>query len=195
MAEEGHKRGAIDFASQVLNVKKSGATHVVLWTVLRESAAILKKAHELDWAPEFLGWYGIADARLVELAGNAAANLHIVNLVDIDSDDPRVRTYLDAVERYDPEHSPGFYHGGGFVIGQAFVEALERAGRDLTREKLIEALETFDHWDQNAWGIPLTYGPGLRGGSAAKTFFSKVDVEKGKLVRVTEDTVFEMPDL
>lgn len=195
VAEEGHKRGAIDFSSQVLNVKKAGATHVVLWTVLRESAAILKKAQELDWAPEFIGWYAIADPRFVELVGDAADNLHIVNIFDVDSDDPRVRDYLDTVERFDPEHTPGFYHAGGFSGAQIFVEALERAGRDVTREKLIEALETFDKWDQNATGRLVTYGPGIRGGSAAVTFISKVDREKGKLVRVTEDKIFEVPEL
>ena len=34
VAEEGHKRGAIDFSSQVLNLKKAGATHVFLWTIV-----------------------------------------------------------------------------------------------------------------------------------------------------------------
>jgi branched-chain amino acid transport system substrate-binding protein len=192
VAEEGYKPGAIDFSSQVLNLKKAGATHVVLWTVLRESAAILKKAQELDWAPEFLGWFAIADPRFVELAGDAAAHLHIVNQFDPDSDDLRVSVYRDALERYDSGHKPGFYHAGGFSLGQIFVEALERAGRDLTREKLIEAFETFDHWDQNVFGMPVTYGPGLRGGSVAKTFISRI--EQRKLVRVTEDTIFEMPE-
>jgi branched-chain amino acid transport system substrate-binding protein len=194
VAEEGYKRGAIDFSSQVLNLKKAGATHVVLWTTLRESAAVLKKAQELDWTPEFLGWFVVADPRFVELAGDAAAHLHIVNLFDLDSDDPRIRVYRDAIDQYDPGHKPGFYHAGGFSLGQIFVEALERAGRDLTREKLIDALETFDRWDQDVLGRPVTYGPGLRGGSVAKTFISKVDLEQGKLVRVTEDTVFEMPE-
>jgi branched-chain amino acid transport system substrate-binding protein len=175
-------------------VKRSGATHVVLWTLLRETAAILKKANEFGWMPEFLSWFAQADPRLLELAGDAAANLQIANIMDLDSDDPRFQVYLDALDRFDPDHAPGFYHGGGFVAAQVFVEALERTGRDLTRDKFIEALETFDHWDDNAFGQPFTYGHGLRGGSTAKTFFSRVDVEQGKLVRVTEDKVFEMPE-
>ena len=193
VAEEGHKRGAIDFSSQVLNVKRSGATHVVLWTVLRETAAILKRAQELSWEPEFLSWYAVADPRLLELAGDAAANLQIVNLMDLNSDDSRLRVYLDAVHHLDPDHPPGFYHAMGFATAQMFVEALKRAGRDLTRDRFIEALETFDHWDDNAFGLPVTYGPGLRGGSTTKTFFSRVDVGRCRFVRVTEDKVFEMP--
>jgi branched-chain amino acid transport system substrate-binding protein len=102
VAEEGHKRGAIDFSSQVLNVKRSGATHVVLWTLLRETAAILKKANEFGWMPEFLSWFAQADPRLLELAGDAAANLQIANIMDLDSDDPRFQVYLDALDRCRP---------------------------------------------------------------------------------------------
>lgn len=193
VAEEGHRRGAIEFSSQVLNVREAGASHVVLWTLLRETAAILKKAEELDWAPQFLSWYVAADHRMVELAGSAAADLQLVSLVDFESDDARLRVYLDALDRYDSEHTPGFYHAGGFTMAQLFVEALTRAGRDLTREKLVDALETFDGWDDNAVGLPFTYGPGLRGGSVSKSFIAGVDIEQGKIVRLTEDMMFEMP--
>ena len=130
----------------------------------------------------------------MELAGDSTANVHLVTITDFESDDPRVRTYLDTKEQYDPGHPAGFYHAGGYAVGEIFVEALERAGRDLNREKLIAALETFEGWDANAWRLPLTYAPGVRGGSAATTYVSKVDFEQGKLVRATEDAVFEMPD-
>ena len=195
VAEEGHKRGAIDFASKVLNVKKAGATHVVLWTLLRESAAILKEAKKLGWAPEFLAWYGVADDRIVELASDAAENLHVLSPFDFESEHPQIREYMEVRERYDPEHRLGTYHGFGYAAAQILIEALERAGRDLNREKLVEALETFDRWDDNLYGHPFTYTPGVRGGTAAKTFFTKADLARGKLVRVTEDAVFQMPDL
>jgi branched-chain amino acid transport system substrate-binding protein len=194
VAEEPHERGAVEFGSQVLNLRRAGATHVILWTVLRESAAILQEAHTLEWDPHFIGWFGFADDRIVELAGEAAANLEVLSLFDPEREDPAMTEYLDALARDQPDHRIGFYHAGGFGLGQMFVEALRRAGPDLTREKLIEALETFDHWDQNVWGHPYTYGPGLRGGSVARTFFARPDVEKGRLVRETEDILFEMPD-
>jgi len=195
VAEESHKRGAVEFGSQVLNLKKAGATHVLLWTILRESAAILEEAKSLEWSPEFIGWFGFADDRVVELAGDAAKNLHVLSLFDVNSDDASVKEYLEARERHQPDHRAGFYHAGGFSLAQVVVEALERSGRDVTRENLVEALETFDRWDDNAWGHPFTYGPNVRGGSAAKVFFAKADVEKGTLVRITPDRLFEMPDL
>ena len=73
------------------------------------------------------------------------------------------------------------------------MEGLERAGRDLNRVNLVEALETFDAWDENAYGMPMTFGPGLRGGLDIKVYFAEPDVEQVKLVRASENIFFEMP--
>jgi len=195
VAEAGHKRGAIDFGTQVLNLREAGATHVVLWTVFRETAAILKEAHVLGWSPEFFGWFAIADDRIVEFTGDASRNLHVLNILDLESDSAQMKTYRGLVDKHDPDRRITLFHAGGYAWSQVLGEGLRRAGRDLTREKLVEAMETFEGWDDNLIGQPFTYGPGRRGGSSSKTFFMKVDLEKGKLVRVTEDKVFEMPEL
>ncbi|MFO0767056.1 MAG: hypothetical protein U0231_09740 [Nitrospiraceae bacterium] len=47
------------------------------------------------------------------------------------------------------------------IAGVAFLEALKRAGRDLSRLALIGSLETFANQDEGA-GIPLSFGPGRR---------------------------------
>ena len=70
------------------------------------------------------------------------------------------------------------------------VEGLKRAGRDLTREKLVEAMETFNGWQEHM-GPPVTYGPNLRGGSNTAAFVMKADVEKKILVRATDWIQFE----
>jgi branched-chain amino acid transport system substrate-binding protein len=104
-----------------------------------------------------------------------------------------MNAYLEALRRYAPDKEPAYYHAAGFAEAQILVEALERAGRDLTREKLVAAAETFDGWDENAYGMPVTYGPGLRGGLDIKVFFKKADVEQGKLVRASDNILFEIP--
>ena len=195
VAEAGHKRGAIDFGSQVLNVREAGATHVVLWTALRESAAILKEADGLGWSPEFFGWFVVADDRIVEFTGDASRNLHVLNFIDMESDSVQMTTYRELVGKNDPGRRITPYHAAGYGYAQLLAEGLRRAGIDLTREKLVEALETLEGWDDNLIGQPFTYSSGRRGGSASKTFFMKVDLEKGKLVRVTQSKVFEMPEL
>lgn len=193
VAEEGHSRGTVDFSSQVLNLRRAGVTHVALFTMLRETAAIAREMRQLDWTPELVAFNVVADDRLVELAGEAAENLHVLSVLDFRSEGDQIRRYLELIEEYTPNQRPGPYHAYGYMIAQVLVEGLRRAGPEPTREKLVEALESFDGWDENVARHPITYGPEIRGGGAARAFFQSPDVARGRLVREAPDFIFEGP--
>ncbi|MDB0573173.1 ABC transporter substrate-binding protein [Ralstonia solanacearum] len=52
----------------------------------------------------------------------------------------------------------------GYVAARAFVEGLRRAGRDLTRDKFIRALEAMNHYDMD--GFMLNFTPSNHLGSS-----------------------------
>jgi branched-chain amino acid transport system substrate-binding protein len=193
VAEESYKRGATDFSTQVLNLKRANATHVILWTVLRETAAVLKEARQLDWHPVFLGNTTIADDKLVQLAGEAAENLRILSNLNLSSDTDQMKLYRELIARYDPGRALQYYHAAGYTFAQFQVEILQHAGRDLNREKLVTAAESFRGWDENLAHLPITYGPGLRGGSIGQVYLARADVEQKRFVYDNEPTRFEMP--
>jgi ABC-type branched-subunit amino acid transport system substrate-binding protein len=68
---------------------------------------------------------------------------------------PTVVFYLTTLKRYFPEAQASFVSFEGFVDALVLVEGLKRAGRDLNREKLIEAIESIKDKD-------LGLGPLLR---------------------------------
>lgn len=70
------------------------------------------------------------------------------------------------------------------------VEGLRRAGRDLTREKLVEALETLHEWDGSLLP-PVTYGPGQHGGQSAAAFMMRADLERKAMVRSSDWVHYE----
>ncbi len=185
VAEEGYKRGAIDFSTQTLNIKKADPTHVVLLTINREAAAIMKEAHQAGWKPQFIGWVPSTDDKTVELAGRAAEGFLGLGIVDLASDAKPMQLYRDLLAQYAPNERPSIYHTVAFGIAQTLVEGLQRAGRDLTREKLVEALETLDHWDGSVLP-PITYGPNLRGGNFSSAFMKKADVKNKRMVRTSD---------
>ena len=193
VAEEAHPRGIMDFSSTVLNMKRADPTHVILWTVLRETAAVVKEAHQLGWEPVFLGNHTAAGDQLVELAPEALRDVDALFVTPWDPMSPEMIPYLELLEKHAPDREPAYYHVAGFAQAQGLVEALERAGRNLTREKLVEALETFEGWDENLLGIPITYGPEERGGFDIEVYFAKADVEEGRLVRASDDIYFRIP--
>ena len=45
----------------------------------------------------------------------------------------------------------------GYQKAALFVEALQRAGRKLTRDSLLKAIESIKDWDPG-WGLKYSYG-------------------------------------
>lgn len=195
VAEERYKRGAVDFSTQALRLRQAAPTHVLLFTVTRETAAILEEAHHLDWHPRFFGAIPASEDKIIELAGEAASDYMALNTGDYRSDPLATQEafYFGVLKEYDPERSYYNYHGFGFGIGQLLVEGLRRAGPDLTREKLVEAMESFDNW-RDMVGAPVSYGPGLRGGRFTAAFLLRADVARGMMVRATDWLDFEKPE-
>ncbi|MCA1636630.1 MAG: ABC transporter substrate-binding protein, partial [Acidobacteria bacterium] len=69
-----------------------------------------------------------------------------------------------------------------FAAAKVFVESLKRAGRDLTREKLVAALEGF--YDYETGVTPrITFGPNRRVGAAGASIVT-IDPEKKEFTMV-----------
>jgi len=68
-----------------------------------------------------------------------------------------VKLYREHLQKYFPKNEPNRYSLSGYVAGMLFAEAAKRAGRNLTRDGLVAALETFKGFDT---GIlpPITIG-------------------------------------
>jgi branched-chain amino acid transport system substrate-binding protein len=192
VAEESYKKGAVDFSTQVLNLRQADPTHVVLWTVYRETAAVLKEAQMAGWHPQFIGGIPVADTKTLELAGAEAEGLLALQCIDFGSQGAPMRQYRELLEKHTPGQQSRFFHAAGFWSVQVLVEGLQRAGRELTREKLVEAMERFENWDGSI-GPPLTYGPNLRGGKNTSAFLVRADVANKTFVRATDWIRFERP--
>ena len=54
---------------------------------------------------------------------------------------PAVKEYLVSMNRYYLTVKPGFVSLEGYLATKVFVEALRRAGKNLTREGFIDAVE------------------------------------------------------
>ena len=186
VGEESYKRSSIDFSSQVLNLKSKKPTHVILFTVYREAAAILKKANQIGLDAIFIGNNPVADAKVIELAGQDAKNLQVLNTMDFWAETPteQLRSYNNLMQQYDPGRKATLLHSIGYSIAQVLVEGLERAGRALTREKLVLALESFQQFETVV--TTFTYGPSTRGGSLDRAFILQALPEEGRFERITD---------
>jgi branched-chain amino acid transport system substrate-binding protein len=75
---------------------------------------------------------------------------------------PLVSEYQKTMKQYAPNEPFSFSTLEGFVAGKITVEALKRAGRNPTREKVLKALNTMGELDLG--GVYVNYSPESRRG-------------------------------
>jgi len=181
VAEERFKRGAVDFSPQLQRLRGAGAEIIVLCTVIRETAAVLKEVKNMGWPVQVIGPSATSDPVVLRLAGEAGEGYISMSISELlTSNHPGVKLYREVHDRYDPKHKMGAYNQLGFEAAMVFVEGLRLAGKELTRENLIHGLEKMK--DFNAMGLSLTFGPDDREGGTSAFF---IKGEKGVFVPLT----------
>jgi ABC-type branched-subunit amino acid transport system substrate-binding protein len=142
-------RNTTNVDAGVKAVMASKAEAVILAGPYGPVAEIVKSAHAAGWHPVFLTVSFVGTEEFVKLAGADAEGTIITQVVPPyeRTDFPTVALYRDNLGRYYPGTPPSFVSLEGFVDAMVLVEGLKRAGKDLTREKLITAIESIHNHD------------------------------------------------
>lgn len=121
--------------------------------------------------------FTLGDPGIAKMGGEAWEGVVSGLLVKIPSLFPESKKWFDRITKINPElkRTPVFTTLG-IWIGMIVEEGLKRAGRKLTREKFIEALETLKNFETPV-GFSITWNKKRRHG--ANTIYM-VEVEKGR---------------
>ena len=125
-------------------------------------AAVVKKAHAEGWHPQFLTVSFVGTEEFIKEAGADADDTIITQVVPPydRTDYATVALYRKQLGKYYPEQKPSFASFEGFVDAMVLVEGLKRAGKDLTREKLISAIESIHEMNVGMGSkLVLDYSP------------------------------------
>jgi branched-chain amino acid transport system substrate-binding protein len=154
-----------DLSSHVMRLRQAGAEGVLLWVLPRQAAIMLGAASNLSFKPQWFASTTLSDmAMMHEVTNGLWSGVTFASLGNPwDTSDPTVQRYREAFEKRHPDIKWGAFPSAGFLFAEPLVEGLRRAGRDLTREKLIEALETLDGFQ--GIGPAMTFGPDRRQGA------------------------------
>lgn len=162
-AATSYKRGATDFSSQIAKLKKADVQVVVLATVIRETVGALKEAKKIGWKVDMCGM-SPAFTKYVPLlcmkAGFSADGFYCVGQTPMVYKDSNLKTVQDwwkkHVEWFGKD--PDLPTTAGYAGVHYFAIAAQKVGPDLTREKLIDVMETFrDVPDEIFGGPPYTF--------------------------------------
>ena len=183
-AAEPVKRGVTDVSAQIAKLQAASPQVTFLVLTPGPGAQALKERQKIGWTETVMVSSGpLTDEKYLGLAGDAAEGVEGLSLWPdpLTSELPGVKAYRAAMQKYFDKNEPNRYSLSGYVAAMLFAEGAKRAGRTLTRETLIGALENVRNFDT---GIlpPLTIGADHE--TQRQGFW--VRVEKGRFKPLTD---------
>jgi ABC-type branched-subunit amino acid transport system substrate-binding protein len=154
-------RNTLDVGKGLADIKPSNPEAVVMVGPYAPLAEFVKRARAERLSALLLTVSFVGTEAFAKAAGKDGNGVVITQVVPppTGKDLPGVSQYQAALRRYVPDATPNFVSLEGFVNAMVYVEALKRAGRDLTRDKFLAALESIRDLDVGV-GMKVSYAQG-----------------------------------
>jgi branched-chain amino acid transport system substrate-binding protein len=161
----GYKRNSADVEEAVSKMKKAGAhaRAVVMVATYKAAARFIERmrdtGHDLVFTNvSFVGSNALGE-ELAQLGARYAEGVIVTQVVPPPaSRATAIMKYREQLARFAPGEKPDYISLEGWVAARLLVEGLLRAGKEVTPESLIDALEQVKQLDIGI-GVPLTFGP------------------------------------
>ena len=174
-----YKKGQVDFSSEMLKVKQSGAEILLAGGVIAENVAMTKELERLAYKiPVGMTYVGRVPA-LLKLMGTSGENLYSVDFVVLE-DTPRGKALLDKAKQYlseDDLKKLNRYTYTGYAGARTMIEAIRRCGKTLTWDCTNKELEGIKNFDTGVTS-PISFSPTSHFASPALTLV-RSDVAAG----------------
>jgi branched-chain amino acid transport system substrate-binding protein len=155
-------RGSVEVSEGLKQLMAERPQAVVIAGPYGSAAAIVKAAHASGWRPQFLTVSFVGTEEFIKEAGTDAEGTIITQVMPPydRTDYPTVTLYRKCLTKYSQGEAPSFVSFEGFVDAMVLVEGLKRAGKDVTREKFISAIESIHEMNFGLGPrLILSYGP------------------------------------
>jgi branched-chain amino acid transport system substrate-binding protein len=165
VAHETFSIGDTNFNSQLLRIKAAQPDGVLIYGFTKEVAIILRQAKEVGLEATTILSQGTGGALFVELAKENAVGAYNVWYTGPVLDAPTTpvtQAFWAKFRARFPGYPPSVPNIVDMVSYQGatvFEEALKRAGRDLTRDKFIAAMESIKNFDASGLTNPTSFSP------------------------------------
>jgi branched-chain amino acid transport system substrate-binding protein len=164
IAMASYTRQTNQVGAAIDKVKAADPDAVVVVGPSNTVVPIIKQAHADGWKPLFVTVSFVGTDDLIQGAGPDAEGMVITQVVPpyYLTDLKTVALYRRTLQKYMPGARPSFVSLEGFVDAMVMVEGLKKAGKEPTREGLIEAIESLHEVD-------MGLGPQLKLNYSAKS--------------------------
>ncbi len=173
-AAERYNPGDQDFTAQLLRIKSANPDALLIYAFAQEAGIIVRQARELGLDVKLFGGGGTSTPLLQRGAGKAAVGfVSVLTVPEIPehSSVPTVVAYRDKLKAafYPdgfPPGRPSEYDMAAYAAAKVTEAALEKVGRNLSREAFIDAVEQTKNFDTGVT-FPISYSKDNHEGTRA----------------------------
>jgi branched-chain amino acid transport system substrate-binding protein len=184
-----YKRGASDFSAQVAKMKSDGCDLVMLGTVIRETIGAMSEARKLGWDVTFLGATPTNVLEVPTLGKDAVEGLYAASGFEIPYEDTAKGKVKDWLVNY--KKMFGTDANTQAIIGYNAVETFafyaEKAGKDLTGQKMLDSLESGEKFNDIFSSPPTKFS---KTDHLANTITQVQQIQHGRWVLVKDNLMF-----
>jgi branched-chain amino acid transport system substrate-binding protein len=166
VVEVALERGQTDSTAQTLRIRQANPDFVIACLYEAETAIFLKDAKKFALNAPVMGTAGTDLENTLKRVGDldTVANYYVPHMYADNLDGPRLKPFADILKKYYPNESVTAFSLISMGSAAAVVDALKRAGRELTREKLLAELDRTKNFDTKVLAGPITWSPNDRDG-------------------------------
>lgn len=149
-----------ELGTHALKIKDSGAEAVLLYSTPTQAAALVKEMAKVGYRPKIFASFTLYDRdTMFRLVGDLWDGAYFNTIIAVRGE-PAADRDIDIITRIEPKLKgrEGFCVTGASNI-KLVVEGLKGAGRDLTREKFLKAIESLRGYTAGGLLPPTDFGP------------------------------------
>ncbi len=148
-----------DLSSQIMKLKTSGADAVIMQVAPTPGVVAVKTAAAIGYKPQWVSADTLGDlAVMYKITGGLWEGVITgAKTMDPTGNHPLVVKYREAAKRLTPDEPFTAFFLAGIMFAEPLVSALEKVGRDLSTEALLQALNSVK--DFQGVGPKITWTP------------------------------------
>jgi branched-chain amino acid transport system substrate-binding protein len=178
-AETGHRPTDTDFNAALAVQKDANCDLICMGTIVKDTAIILQTARKMGWDVDFCGQFASYSTAVAEAPGEPAEGFYSMAPALYrypDYPQPQVQAFTESYrKRFGIDVN--YLGEAGYTAANFVCAALDKAGKDLTTDSFIGALESMQDWHDIFGGPALSMSP-TNHHASSQSFLSVVKAKR-----------------
>lgn len=161
VAETTHKPAETNFVGAITKLRKADCDVVMMGTIIQDTIIAVSTARKMGWNVDMVGQTAACNYVIPLKGGEPVNGLYAVTSIPIMYEDQATGKAKVFFENYHKRFNkmPSEVAQHGYFSSDLAVIALERAGKDLTLDGLLKAIESIKGYPHPFGGPMINFGP------------------------------------